>query len=88
MEKLAAWRPTVLFPGERNHLRYEPRGAAVVIAPWNFPLAILSGMTSAALAAGNPVIMKPAGPAKIIAHKFLEILRQAGFPPEVCQLLP
>ncbi len=88
MEKLAGWRPTVLFPAERNHLRYEPRGPAAIIAPWNFPLAILTGMATAALVAGNPVIMKPAGPARIIAHKLLEILHEAGFPPEVCQLLP
>lgn len=88
MEKLAGWRPTVCFPAERNHLRYEPRGPAVIIAPWNFPLAILTGMSAAALVAGNPVIMKPSGSARIIAHKLLEILHEAGFPPEVCQLLP
>lgn len=88
MEKLAGWRPTACFPAERNHLRYEPRGPAVIIAPWNFPLAILTGMATAALVAGNPVILKPAGPAKIIAHQLLSILREAGFPPEVCQLLP
>lgn len=88
MEELAGWKPTVCFPGELNHLRYEPRGVAVVIAPWNFPLAILTGMTAAALAAGNTVILKPATPAALIAHQFAAILREAGFPRGVCQLLP
>ena len=50
-----------------THYFYEPRGVALVIAPWNFPLAILTGMTSAALVAGNPVIVKPAGPTPLIA---------------------
>ena len=49
-------------PGEHNVYFYQPRGVALVVAPWNFPLAILTGMTSAALVAGNPVIVKPAGP--------------------------
>ncbi|MBI2311413.1 MAG: bifunctional proline dehydrogenase/L-glutamate gamma-semialdehyde dehydrogenase [Betaproteobacteria bacterium] len=88
MERLAGWLPTASFPAERNHLRYEPRGPAVIIAPWNFPLAILTGMATAALVAGNPVILKPAGPARIIAHQLHSILGEAGFPPEVCQLLP
>jgi RHH-type proline utilization regulon transcriptional repressor/proline dehydrogenase/delta 1-pyrroline-5-carboxylate dehydrogenase len=86
--RLSDWRPTVDFPGETNALRFEPRGVAAVIAPWNFPLAILAGMTSAALVTGNCAVMKPAAPAGIVAHKFHEILLEAGFPPEVCQLLP
>ena len=55
------------LPGEENRWIYEPRGAAVVIAPWNFPLAILCGMTAAAVVAGNPVVMKPAEQSSIIA---------------------
>jgi len=88
MAQLDGWRPTLSFPGETNHLRYEPRGVAVVIAPWNFPLAILAGMTAAALVTGNCAIMKPAASAQIVAHRFMDILRSAGFPPDVCQLLP
>ena len=87
MAQLDGWRPTLCFPGETNQLRYEPRGVAVIIAPWNFPLAILAGMTAAALVTGNCAIMKPATPAQIVAHRFMEILRAAGFPPEVGQLL-
>ncbi|MBP1149824.1 proline dehydrogenase family protein [Methylocaldum sp. RMAD-M] len=88
MEQLAGWRPTRRFPGEPNHLRYEPRGVAAVIPPWNFPLAILTGMTAAALVAGNTAIVKPATPANLVAHGFKSVLDQAGFPPGVCQLLP
>jgi RHH-type proline utilization regulon transcriptional repressor/proline dehydrogenase/delta 1-pyrroline-5-carboxylate dehydrogenase len=75
-------------PGEENEFSYEPRGVAVVIAPWNFPLAILCGMTTAALVAGNPVIMKPAEQSPIIAAKLMEILRAAGVPPGVVSYLP
>ncbi|MGH8620569.1 MAG: aldehyde dehydrogenase family protein, partial [Burkholderiales bacterium] len=85
---LAGWRPTLSFPGEENLARFEPRGVAAIIAPWNFPLAILTGMTSAALVTGNCALMKPAGPANIVAHKLHSILLEAGFPPPVCQLLP
>jgi RHH-type transcriptional regulator, proline utilization regulon repressor / proline dehydrogenase / delta 1-pyrroline-5-carboxylate dehydrogenase len=88
MVQLDGWRETVSFPGATNHMRYEPRGVAAVIAPWNFPLAILAGMTGAALASGNCAIMKPAAPALIVAHRFHAILLEAGIPPEVCQLVP
>ncbi|ODU43449.1 MAG: hypothetical protein ABS92_10175 [Thiobacillus sp. SCN 63-374] len=87
-ERLLDWRTTRDFPGERNVTRYEALGPAVVISPWNFPLAILSGMSAAALVCGNPVIMKPATLAQINACKLHEILLQAGFPPAVVQLLP
>ncbi len=88
MMRLDGWRETVSFPGEINVTRYEPRGVAAVISPWNFPLAILAGMTGAALATGNCAIMKPAAPALIVAHLFHSILLEAGIPPEVCQLVP
>lgn len=88
MEELAGWRPTRCFPGERNHLCHESRGVAVVISPWNFPLAILTGMAAAALVAGNTAILKPAMPAALIAQGLREIFEEAGFPPGVCQLLP
>lgn len=88
MATLDGWKPTAIFPAEINHQRYEPGGVTAIIAPWNFPLAILTGMTAAALVAGNTAIMKPAGPARLVACQLLEILREAGFPPQVCQLLP
>ncbi len=58
--ELEAGRELLQVPGERNELRYVPRGVAAVIAPWNFPLAIPCGMTAAALATGNAVVLKPA----------------------------
>jgi len=75
-------------PGERNSMRYEPRGVAVVISPWNFPLAIPTGMTSAALAAGNCVVLKPAEQSPASASALVDALRQAGAPPGAIALLP
>src|SRR5205809_3065420 len=74
--------------GEENEYLYEPRGVAVTIAPWNFPLAILCGMTSAALVAGNTVVMKPAEQSPIIAAKLMEIFYEAGIPNGVVNYLP
>ncbi|MFZ4640900.1 MAG: L-glutamate gamma-semialdehyde dehydrogenase [Nodosilinea sp.] len=76
------------YPGETNHYRYFPRGIAVVIAPWNFPLAIATGMTVAALVTGNCTILKPAENSAVIAAKLAEILIAAGCPPGVFQYLP
>jgi RHH-type proline utilization regulon transcriptional repressor/proline dehydrogenase/delta 1-pyrroline-5-carboxylate dehydrogenase len=74
--------------GEENEYFYEPRGVAVVIAPWNFPLAILCGMTSAALVSGNPVIMKPAEQSSIVGAQLMDVYREAGVPTAVLQYLP
>ncbi|MES2504254.1 MAG: proline dehydrogenase family protein [Myxococcota bacterium] len=74
--------------GESNILTYEGRGPTLVIAPWNFPLAILCGMVSAALVSGNTVIMKPAENASLIAKLLFDRILEAGFPKEVCQFLP
>ncbi|MBN1654672.1 MAG: L-glutamate gamma-semialdehyde dehydrogenase [Deltaproteobacteria bacterium] len=76
------------IPGEENYLLYEPRGVAVVIAPWNFPLAILCGMTSAALGSGNCVLIKPAHQTSTIGYEFYEILRQAGVPAGAIHFVP
>jgi RHH-type proline utilization regulon transcriptional repressor/proline dehydrogenase/delta 1-pyrroline-5-carboxylate dehydrogenase len=76
------------IPGEDNQYFYEPRGVTVVIAPWNFPLAILCGMTTAALVAGNTVIMKPAEQSSVVAAKFMEVMMQAGLPQGVVNFLP
>ncbi len=76
------------YPGEENSYFYQPRGVAVVISPWNFPLAILTGMTVAALVAGNTVIMKPAEQSSVIAAKLFEMIRDAGVPDGVVTYLP
>lgn len=75
-------------PGEENRFLYLPRGVAAVISPWNFPLAILTGMTTAALATGNTVVMKPAEQASIVAAKLMEIFQEAGLPAGVVNYLP
>ena len=83
-------RPTRLGhePGELNELLYAPRGVAVVIAPWNFPLAIPAGMVSAALVTGNVVLFKPSERASLVGVLLGEILHEAGVPPSVLQVLP
>ena len=75
-------------PGEDNSYFYEPRGVVVVIAPWNFPLAILCGMTTAAVVTGNTAIMKPAEQSTIIGAKLMEVFQEAKFPPGVVNFLP
>ncbi len=88
-EMLRLARPRLRnVPGEENAYFYEPRGVAVVIAPWNFPMAILAGMTSAALVTGNTVIMKPAEQSAVIGAKLMEIFQEAGLPAGVAGYLP
>src|SRR5206468_170384 len=67
-------------PRWKNYRRI-PNGVAAVIAPWNFPLAILTGMAAGALAAGNTVILKPAGQSPVLGYELAEIFEAAGFPP-------
>jgi RHH-type proline utilization regulon transcriptional repressor/proline dehydrogenase/delta 1-pyrroline-5-carboxylate dehydrogenase len=81
-------RELVQVPGERNTMRYAPRGVAAVIAPWNFPLAIPCGMTAAALAAGNAAVLKPAEQAPASAGALVNALHEAGVPREALSLLP
>jgi 1-pyrroline-5-carboxylate dehydrogenase len=88
MERLMAPQPLTPVPGEINHLRYIPLGVGIVIPPWNFPLAILVGMTMAAIVTGNTVVMKPSSDAPAIAYKFFEALEEAGMPPGVVNYLP
>lgn len=76
------------LPGEENSYFYRARGVVVVIAPWNFPLAILTGMTAAALVAGNTVVLKPAEQSAVVATKFLEIVQSSGIPDGVLSFLP
>ncbi len=87
MERLAGPQPVVQLAGERDEMVYLPLGAGVVIPPWNFALAILCGMTVAALVTGNTVVIKPSSEAPIIAAIFAETLLEAGFPPESFCLL-
>jgi RHH-type proline utilization regulon transcriptional repressor/proline dehydrogenase/delta 1-pyrroline-5-carboxylate dehydrogenase len=75
-------------PGERNELIYVPRGLVAVIAPWNFPLAISTGMVTAGLATGNAVLYKPAEQTPGIGHEIVKLLRSAGVPSEVISFLP
>lgn len=74
--------------GEVSLYHYWPRGVALVIAPWNFPLAILTGMVAAAAVTGNTVIMKPAEQSSWIAQKLMKLIQEAGFPPGVINFLP
>src|SRR5262245_56127304 len=74
--------------GEVNHYTREARGVVGVIAPWNFPLAILTGMTSAALATGNTVVMKPAEQTPMIAARLMDVFEAAGLPPGVVNFAP
>ena len=81
-------RQLLQVPGERNELAYAPRGVVAVISPWNFPLAIPCGMTSAALAAGNAVVLKPAEQSPAVALRLVQALRAGGVPPAAVSLLP
>jgi 1-pyrroline-5-carboxylate dehydrogenase len=78
----------VQMPGEHGVMQYLPLGVGVIIPPWNFPLAILVGMTVAALVTGNTVVIKPSSETPTIAAKFVEVLIEAGFPKESFQFLP
>ncbi|MFH0938038.1 MAG: L-glutamate gamma-semialdehyde dehydrogenase [Planctomycetota bacterium] len=75
-------------PAEVNENFYQPRGVAAIIAPWNFPLAILTGMTGAALATGNTALIKPAASTPVIGALLMQILREAGIPDGVANFLP
>lgn len=89
MLKLAGPQDVVPFPGEENELRYIPLGVGIVIPPWNFPGAIMGGMTAAAIVAGNTVVLKPASTSPAIAWQFFRILvDDCGLPAGVVNFLP
>jgi RHH-type proline utilization regulon transcriptional repressor/proline dehydrogenase/delta 1-pyrroline-5-carboxylate dehydrogenase len=75
-------------PGEENRFEYLPRGVAAIIAPWNFPLAILTGMAVAALVTGNTVLIKPAGQSPVNGWQLMELLQEVGFPAGVANFVP
>ena len=86
--RLDAVETPIQMPGERNRLRYVPLGVGAVIPPWNFPLAIMAGMTAAAIVCGNTVVLKPSVDAPTIAAVFFALLEEAGLPPGVVNLCP
>ena len=86
--ELEAGADLLQVPGERNDMHYAPRGVAAVISPWNFPLAIPCGMTSAALVTGNAVVLKPAEQSPGCAHVLVQALRAGGVPASAISLLP
>ncbi len=88
MMRLGEPQPLTPLAGEENNQYYIPLGAGVVIPPWNFPCAILVGMTAAAFVAGNTVVLKPASASPAIAYKFFEILEEVNLPPGVVNFLP
>jgi len=88
MIRLGAPRLMQKLQGENNHLVYRPRGISLVIAPWNFPLAILAGMTIASLVTGNSVIIKPAEQTSVIGALLAQGLKEVGFPAESFYFLP
>ncbi len=86
--RLAGATTPIQYPGERNELRYIPVGVCAVIPPWNFPFAIMAGMTAAAIVTGNTVILKPSSDSPTIAARFLDVLEEAGMPPGVVNFCP
>src|SRR5919205_596627 len=81
MLRYASEQPLTRIEGEDNRLEYIPLGVGVVIPPWNFPLAIMAGMTVASVVTGNTVVLKPSSDAPNIAYKFFELLEEAGVAP-------
>ena len=88
MRRLGSPKRVGHAPGEESLYHYKARGLVAVIAPWNFPLAILCGMTVSALVTGNSVLVKPAEQSSFSAYEFYKILIKAGIPAQVCQFLP
>ena len=86
--RLAQAKTPVQLPGEGDRLMYVPLGVAAVIPPWNFPCAIMAGMTMAAIVTGNTVVLKPSHDSPAIAQKFFEVLQEAGLPDGVVNFCP
>src|ERR1700693_1611986 len=87
MLRLSKPDPLVQLPGEKDEMVYLPLGVGVVVPPWNFPLAIMAGMTTAALVAGNTVVIKPSSDTPTIGAKFAEVLLDSGFPVQSFSML-
>lgn len=80
-------QPLTKVAGEENRLEYIPLGVGAIIPPWNFPLAIMAGMTTAAVVTGNTVVLKPSSDSPAIAAKFVDLLEEVGLPPGVVNFL-
>jgi len=80
MLRYAEQKPAIQLAGEKDEVMYIPLGVGVVIPPWNFPLAILAGMTVASVVTGNTVILKPSSDSPLIGYKFMEVMQQTGLP--------
>jgi 1-pyrroline-5-carboxylate dehydrogenase len=87
MLRYAQGKPLVPYAGEENEMHYIPMGVGIVIPPWNFPFAIMAGMTSAAIVSGNTVVLKPSSDAPVVAARFAELLESCGLPPGVVNLV-
>src|SRR5438874_1213043 len=87
MRRLGRPKLTQQVPGEESYHHYWPRGVAFVIAPWNFPIAILCGMASAGVVTGNTVIMKPSEQSIVCAAMLMQVFAEAGVPPGVLNFL-
>src|SRR6266545_7593852 len=87
MLRYASPQQLTKITGEENHLEYIPLGVGAVIPPWNFPCAIMAGMTAAAVVTGNTVVLKPSSDSPTIAYKFFELLEEAGMPPGVVNFM-
>ncbi|MCZ8522151.1 MULTISPECIES: L-glutamate gamma-semialdehyde dehydrogenase [Paenibacillus] len=81
-------QPLTKIAGEDNNISYIPLGVGVIIPPWNFPLAICVGMTTAAVVSGNTVLLKPASTTPVIAHKFVSLMEEVGLPAGVINFIP
>ncbi len=88
MIRLSGPQPLTPYAGEENELHYIPLGVGLVVPPWNFPLAILVGMTTAAIVSGNTVILKPSSETPAIAYQFYKVMEETGLPPGVLNFLP
>jgi 1-pyrroline-5-carboxylate dehydrogenase len=86
--RLSKVKTDIQLPGERDSLHYIPLGVGAVIPPWNFPCAIMAGMTMASVVSGNTVILKPSSDSPTIAAKFVELLEEAGIPEGVVNFCP
>lgn len=88
MLRYAEKQPITPIAGEENEMIYIPLGVGAIIPPWNFPLAILAGMSSAAIVSGNCILLKPASDSPTIGQKFVEIMQEVGLPAGVLNYIP
>jgi 1-pyrroline-5-carboxylate dehydrogenase len=88
MIRYSSEHPLTPLDGEQNELYYLPLGVGIVVPPWNFPLAIMAGMTLASVVTGNTVVLKPSSDSPIVAARFVELLEEASLPPGVVNFLP